>query len=127
MTQRKQVQKTDGMNETLVLQILLDLCFERRDIAQNIAVRDHHAFGSAVVPEVKTISRMSAGPISVAAYGADEWADKTSRKSSSAMRRDRRQRMLARANQKLSVHLLIHALGKVGSASLIDRNDNHSA
>src|SRR6185369_7255022 len=43
MAQRKEVQKTNGMDEALVLQIFLDLCFKRSDIAENIAVRDHHA------------------------------------------------------------------------------------
>src|SRR5580700_5950528 len=44
VAERKQIQKPYGMNEAFVLQILLHLAFERRDVRQHITVRDYHPF-----------------------------------------------------------------------------------
>ena len=45
MAQRQQVQKADGMNQTLVLEIFGDLRLESFQVGENVAVGDDHAFG----------------------------------------------------------------------------------
>ncbi len=45
MAQRQQVQKAHRMHQAFVLEISLNFRFERRDIAENIAVGNYHAFG----------------------------------------------------------------------------------
>src|SRR5580698_458569 len=45
VAERKQIQKPYGMNEAFVLQILLHLTFERRDIRQHVAVSNYHSLG----------------------------------------------------------------------------------
>ena len=45
MAQRQQIQEAHWMHEAFVLQIPADLFFERRDIRQHVAVRDHDSPG----------------------------------------------------------------------------------
>jgi hypothetical protein len=45
MTQRQQVQEADRMNHSFVLQIFLNLALERLEVRQDVAMRNHHAFG----------------------------------------------------------------------------------
>ena len=45
MNQRQQVEKANGMEYALILQIFFDLRFEGFEIGKNIAVGDDHAFG----------------------------------------------------------------------------------
>src|SRR5207302_5047160 len=45
VAQRHQIQKADGVEEAFVFQIFPDFRFERLEISEDIAVRDHHAPG----------------------------------------------------------------------------------
>ncbi len=53
MAQRQQIQKPQRMHPALVLQIALHLALQRRDVCQNIAVRDDHALGIGGRPRGK--------------------------------------------------------------------------
>src|SRR6185437_6639392 len=45
MAKRKQVEKAERMNETFILEIRPDLCLQRCDVAENVAVSNYYAFG----------------------------------------------------------------------------------
>src|ERR1700722_14215803 len=45
VTQRQHVKKSNGMHQAFVLEVALNFTFQGRNVAENIAVGDHHAFG----------------------------------------------------------------------------------
>ena len=45
VAQGQEIQKTHRMHQAFIFQVFANFCFERRDIGQDIAVRDDHAFG----------------------------------------------------------------------------------
>ena len=53
MTQRQQIQKPHRMHPSLILQIPLHLRFQRSDVRQHIAMRDHHALRLSSSPRSK--------------------------------------------------------------------------
>ena len=59
MAERQQVQETNRMHQSLVAQIFSDFGFERTNIGDTLAWVITTPLGSAVVPEVKTISKAS--------------------------------------------------------------------
>ena len=45
MAEGQQIQKANGMHEAFVLQILLHLRFQRRDVRKNISMGNHDTLG----------------------------------------------------------------------------------
>ena len=59
VAQRQKIQESEREERPAEATVLPDLCFHGHDIGEDVAMRDDHGLGSAVAPEVNTISAMS--------------------------------------------------------------------
>src|ERR1700734_3674556 len=65
VTERQQIQEADRMKPAFVLQIFLNFQFQRRNVGENIAVRDHNSLwlggGAGSEDDFERVGRLDTG------------------------------------------------------------------
>ena len=128
VAQRKQVQKTERVEQFFIAKIFLNFRLQRFDVCQDVSVRDHHT------------ARLGRG-----ARGKNDFQGVLTRKrrrgvrrrivsrdySEKGLQRDRRNcpalLLPARVKNKLRINFLRHATRKFRRRGMIDRDDDNAS